>query len=72
VRLLELLSGNFTRLFKELSPNSLAAIEFIGVSSSLELRFIRGDDFSRVRDGSYKLCLNEGSILSGNYNSSVI
>jgi hypothetical protein len=70
VRLFEhLLSGNSTRLFKELSFNSLAAIKFIGVSSGLELRFIRGDNLCYIRDGFYKLCLNKGSILLDNYNS---
>jgi len=72
VHLFKLLSGNFTRLFKKLSSNNLIAIEFIGISSGLKLKFIKGDNLSYIRDGSYKLYLNKGSVLLSNCNSSAI
>jgi len=52
------------RLVKELSLNSLAAMQFRGSSFSLKLIFIK-DNSSYIKERSYKLYLVKWGILSG-------
>lgn len=58
-----LLPGNSTRLARELSPDSLVAEKFEGVSLGPEVLFIEGGDSSRMGERSRR------SVLPGSRNS---